>query len=493
MKVITRMVIAFLVAGALGIILVQLFIQTKLKEVYLRPIEDDLVDISMLLASMLHSDMVGSDLEVSRLAGLLNQATRSPLEIEIYDRPKTELDLHVYVTDKQSKVIFHSRNATEVGRTYRWKDVVLTLRGKYGARTTWDRSGAEARLYFYVASPIVVNGEIIGVVSVGKQVPALVPIYEEMRKEAVLGGVIAILFSTILGVMFTRWITKPIEKLTEYAESIGDGNRPELPELGDTDIGRLGHSFEGMRDALEGRKYVEQYVQTLTHEIKSPLSAIKGAAELLEGEMPAERRAAFMGNIHTESQRIQRLVDRMLELSSLEKKKGLNNPAIVSIYEVLQEIVTSMKPAAESREVTVSVLGEDVFKLQGERFLIHQALSNLVHNALDFSPAQGCITISINHSKVTVTDTGPGVPDYAMARVFERFYSLRRPDSGKKSSGLGLSIVRQVAELHGCDVTLGNGAGGGAVATFCLAEPKPKRRRRFATIPPMNKETVEQR
>jgi len=490
MKVITRMVIALLVAGALGIILVQFFIQTKLKEVYLRPIEDDLVDISMLLAGMLHSDLIEGDLEVSRLAGLLNQATRSPLDIEIYNRAKTELDLHVYVTDKQGKVVFHSREAADVGRTYRWKDVVLTLGGKYGARTTWDRSGPVARLFFYVASPIVLKGEIIGVVSVGKQVPALVPIYEEMRKEAVLGGVIAILFATVLGVMFSLWITKPIERLTEYAESIGDGNRPELPELGDTDIGRLGQSFEGMRDALEGRKYVEQYVQTLTHEIKSPLSAIKGAAELLEGDMPAERRAAFMGNIHTESQRIQRLVDRLLELSSLEKKKGLHNPASVSVYEIVQEIVTSMKPAAEARQVILTVEGEDVFKIQGERFLIHQALSNLVHNALDFSPIQGTITISILPRMVTVTDTGPGVPDYAKERVFERFYSLRRPDSGKKSSGLGLSIVRQVAELHGCDVSLRNVEKGGAVASFGLAEPKPRRRRRFATIPPTNKETV---
>ncbi|MDJ0839745.1 MAG: two-component system sensor histidine kinase CreC [Acidobacteriota bacterium] len=482
MKVLTRMMIAFLVTGVLGVVLVQFFMQEKLKDVYLRPIEDDLVDISMLIASMLQLEMQASNMSLLHTAEVIEQAADQSLDITHHNREKKGLSLHVYVTDRNRKVLYDSRDGKDVGETYDWFDVTKTLKGKYGARSTWDRSAEKARLWFYVGSPVMVDGEIMGVVSVGKQVPDLVPIWEDMRQEAMLGGLIAILFATVLGVFFIIWITRPIRMLTEYADLVRDGHRVASPVVSNSDIGRLGRSFDRMCDALEGKQYVEQYVQTLTHEIKSPLSAIRGAAELLEEDMPPERRAAFMGNIRTETERIQRLVERMLELSALEKKKELDNAVMVSVKEVVNEIAASLAPAAEARGISLVVDSRQDFRLEGDRFLVRQALANLVQNALHFTPRDGTITITLTEREITVRDTGPGVPDYARERVFDRFYSLRRPDSGKKSSGLGLSIVKQVAELHGCTVSLDNADEGGAIARFRLVAPRPKRGMR--TIPP---------
>ena len=110
--------------------------------------------------------------------------------------------------------------------------------------------------------------------------------------------------------------------------------------------------------------------------------------------------------------------------------------------------------------------------VQGERFLLHQAFSNLLDNALAFTPDGGHLTIKgvVDHEgvQVTIRDTGPGIPDYAADRLFERFYSLPRPDTGKKGTGLGLSFVQEVAQLHGGSITVATHPQEGAIATFRL-------------------------
>lgn len=110
--------------------------------------------------------------------------------------------------------------------------------------------------------------------------------------------------------------------------------------------------------------------------------------------------------------------------------------------------------------------------LRGDAYLLRQALANLLDNAIAFAPAGSTIElgarIADGHLELTVRDRGPGIPDYALARVFDRFYSLPRPSSGRKSSGLGLPFVREVARLHGGTAQLTNRDGGGAEATLRL-------------------------
>jgi two-component system sensor histidine kinase CreC len=110
--------------------------------------------------------------------------------------------------------------------------------------------------------------------------------------------------------------------------------------------------------------------------------------------------------------------------------------------------------------------------LTGERELLLQAVSNLLQNAIDFTPAGGTVALAVkgegDRAVLTVTDSGPGVPDYALGRVFEKFFSLARPDTGRKSSGLGLSVVREVAHLHGGESTLENRPEGGVRTTLRL-------------------------
>lgn len=467
MNVRTRMVILIMAMGVIAFGFLFRFSNLKLRPVLVMPIEDDLVDVATLLAAQLGQAAAGhGELVLDGFAESFQQARQQPVHARIYEYSKHNMAMTVYVTNAQGIVCYDSEGLVDGQDFSDWRDVKLTLAGEYGARSSWVKGPDGRRLLYYVGAPIRADGQVIGVVSVGKSVNLAHTMVDAIWRETVLGLFVAIVLALVWGLLFTTWITRPIRRLTDYVVALRDGHGGALPNLGRSDIGLLGVAFEELRDALEGKKYVEQYVQTLTHEIKSPLSAIRGAAELLQDEMPAERRTRFLANIATETSRIQNLVDRLLELSAVESRKTLRDPRTVDLVELVGEIAQAMTPMLEQRHVTLRIGGVEQCPVDGERFLLHLALSNLLRNALEFSPVDGVIEVTVEPNRIVIEDQGPGIPDYALARVFERFYSLSRPDTGKKSSGLGLSIVRSVVELHSGQVCLENRPEGGARAIW---------------------------
>jgi two-component system sensor histidine kinase CreC len=284
------------------------------------------------------------------------------------------------------------------------------------------------------------------------------------------------LFSALCAVMLslvaTLWIIRPINRLKIYAEDIRQGKRTPFPRLDRTEIGEMGIAFERMKEALEGKKYVEQYIQTLTHEIKSPVSAIRGAAELLEENMPEERRERFLTNIRTEANRIQNIIDRMLELSELESRNRLRQLKEIDTGALIRTVIESKQPMLLKKNIAVNIkIGEELHAT-GDPFLLHQAVSNLVQNAIDFSPSGSQITVSASKNDnvivIEVIDNGSGIPEYALEKIFNKFFSLNRPDTEKKSTGLGLNFVREVAELHNGKIMIVNRPEGGVKASFIL-------------------------
>jgi two-component system sensor histidine kinase CreC len=228
-----------------------------------------------------------------------------------------------------------------------------------------------------------------------------------------------------------------------------------------------------MRRTLEGRDFVHHYTQNLAHELKSPIAGIRGAAELLqEPEMPAEDRARFVGNIQRETERLQQIVERVMRLATLQSEGAGELTGTVEIAGVLEEIARTMEPEVNAKNLTWEVRMEPEVRVRGDRFLIYHALINLALNAVDFSPAGGRVVVVVRvegpSGLLEVCDEGPGVPDYALPRVFERFYSLPRPHGGAKSTGLGLSFVREIAALHGGEAGLVNVPGGGTRAWLRL-------------------------
>jgi len=132
----------------------------------------------------------------------------------------------------------------------------------------------------YVAAPIMDGDKLIGVLSVANPNASIQPFIEQSQKNIVRQGSILIGVSFLIGLAVTFWFTRSLDKLGKYAKAVSAGERAVLPDLGRNEMGELGNALDTMRKQLDGKQYVEQYVQTLTHEMKSPLAAIRGASEI---------------------------------------------------------------------------------------------------------------------------------------------------------------------------------------------------------------------
>jgi two-component system, OmpR family, sensor histidine kinase CreC len=264
----------------------------------------------------------------------------------------------------------------------------------------------------------------------------------------------------VLALTVSVWLVRPFGLIKDYARYVKAQPGFSPGRLLRRAWDQLRAAFDEMRDALAGRNYVADYVQTLTHEVKSPLSAIRGAAELLQEPMEEEQRQRFLTNIQRETQRIQEMVDRMLELTALESRRVLDNTQPVALLPLLEELAHASHGVATQRGCRITVAASDDATVEADPFLLRRAVSNLLDNALDFSPEGGHVELGLEvkgrWAQITVSDQGPGIPIYAEDKVFEKFYSLARPNSKKKSTGLGLSFVKEIAALHKGRVELGN-------------------------------------
>lgn len=443
-----------------------------LKPGHRRATEEPLVDTARVLAALAADGAKGPSLDLAALGRAFAAARAERFAASIHGLDKTSVDLVMYVTDRDGRVIFDSRDGRDVGRDYSTKnDVFLTLKGKYGARTSHDLPGDPEASVMYVAAPVMVEGRLAGVLSVGKPTYNVNQAVTQARQRVVAVGVAAAGVIVLLGWVLTTLATLPLQRLTRYAQAVRDRRKADRPAGGSAEVRALIQAFAEMREALEGKEYVARYVETLTHEMKSPLAALLGAAELLDEDMPAERRARFMANIRQESKRLADLVEKMLQLASVEKRESARDLEPIDPVALLTEIRESVLPVLAARELELE-LPSAAPAFRGERFLVRQAVANLIQNALEFAPSGSTVRVTCdaieNRVEIAVLDSGPGVPEYALARVFERFYSLERPDTKRRSSGLGLAFVREVAELHRGTATLSNRPEGGACARIAF-------------------------
>lgn len=445
----------------------------NLRTRYLESVEDPLVDQANILAGIVGLEMETDRFDSEKLYTAFRTIYNRSLSADIYDMVKSQVDMQIYITDTKGTLIFDSKNNANVGRDYsKWRDVRLTLQGQYGARTTKSDPDDPTSSVLYVGTPLMVKGKIAGVLTVGKPTTNINNFLTDAKPRIFRVGILSLMAAAVFSLLASVWITRPIKRLTGYANGVRQGKRMEFPKLDHSEIGEMGTAFEKMQEALEGKKYVEEYVQTLTHEIKSPLSAIRGAAELLEEKMQPEQRSRFLSNIRNEAHRIRQIVDRLLELSELENLKILRKIENISLASLVNTVIESKQPILSKKNLKVMARIPDDIRVKGDSFLLHQAMGNLIQNAMDFSPDNSQIELTAHSDgkKVTFTvdDRGPGIPDYAKDKIFVRFFSLKRPDSGKKSTGLGLNFVKEVAMLHNGEVTLENLPEKGTRATLIL-------------------------
>ena len=449
-------------------------IGTRVRMAYLESAEEPLVDTANILAALVGEETERGAFTADQFYKVFEDVRGRKVAAQIYEMRKDTVDLSIYITDARGIVLFDSDSRETIGQDFSmWRDVKRTLEGEYGARIRRDPDNPDAPAALFVAAPVRVSGQIAGVLTVMKPTTNIAAFVGKASPRMFRLIAVSVAAAIVLGLIMSMWVNQQVGRLTSYANNVREGRRVPFPKLAGTELKTMGIAFEKMREALAGRAYVEQYVEALTHEIKSPISAIRGAAEIMEdASITPEQRARFLANIQNETRRIEELVDRMLKLTELEARRALGSRAPVALAPLVRTIVEGVEPALAKKRLQIDVDVSDRIAVPGDSLLLDLAVSNLVENAIDFSPKGGRISVTCNPKgngfELCVEDEGPGIPDFARQRVFEKFFSLERPETGKKSTGLGLNFAKEVAELHGGSVGVNNLPNGGLRARLVL-------------------------
>lgn len=462
MSLSARIFIVYLVFVALCSYFVLRTVMEEIRPGVRQSTEETLVDTANLLAEFLREPLLNDQLQSPHIRAILNAYGQRRPNASIWGVNKLQVNHRIYVTDNQGIVLLDSANIAE-GQDYsRWNDVYLTLQGKYGARSSLETQSDESSSIMYVAAPITDNKKIIGVVSVAKPNRSLQPYIDRTQRRLGLLGAGLILLGLISGALFSWWFSRELRRLREYALTVSQGQRAILTPglINSGELGQLARALESMRNQLDGKAYIEHYIQTLTHELKSPLAGIRAASELLQSPMSNEQQQKFIANIDSESLRLQQLIERLLNLALVEQQQSLHAPQTILLAPLLDSLINTRAARITQQQVQLHFQLDDSAAIYGEKFLIEQALLNLLDNALDFTPIAGRIQIATlrndSHWIISITNQGEAIPGFALPRLTEKFFSLPRPATGRKSTGLGLSFVQEVMKLHQGELQLQN-------------------------------------
>ena len=309
-------------------------------------------------------------------------------------------------------------------------------------------------------------------------VPDLFRNFRASFNEALLLALlVAGLVSVVVSLLLSRGIVAPVRVLTAASQSIADGDYGERVQTsGDDELGQLAHSFNQMAEKLEQVESMRrQLIGDVSHELRTPLTAIQGSMEgLLDGVLPATPET--YQHIHQEADRLARLVDDLQELSRVEAGAYPLDIHPVAISTLVQTTLKRFATQARAKRIGLrSDLSADLPTVLVDQDRITQVLTNLVGNALQYTPEGGQVTISaaraVNEVRVSVTDTGIGIPAEYLPHLFSRFYRVDKSRSRQAGggSGIGLTIAKYLVEAHGGKIWAeSSGKEQGSTFTFSL-------------------------
>lgn len=304
---------------------------------------------------------------------------------------------------------------------------------------------------------------------------AIGPVLAELAPLLLTAAGVAVLAAVLIALLVTRSLYRPIKRLTAASERMSRGDYGQrVPVEGAEELADLALSFNRMAaETQRSRQVLRDFVANVSHELKTPLTAIRGFVQALSdgtaGE--GEERARALAIVDGEARRLQGLVAQLLDLSRMEAGQVAMERQPVLLAELVRRCLEIFSLRAEERQVQmVADVPVDLI-VEGDADRLEQLLNNLLDNALKHSAVGGQVVVKGTAAPggvatVTVTDNGPGIPAADLPFVFERFYTSRGSAGG---TGLGLAIAREIARAHGGDISATSTPG--VATTFTVALP----------------------
>ena len=429
-----------------------------------------MVEVSSLMSRVASQNNKDGEIDLETFETLIVNYLRSQRNTIDTNSPQKLENLAIYVTDKDGLLVLDSRGLT-LGTDMRdANEVESALSGMIDSTSVVTEKVAGTQKargvvieYFLksrflnASNPIYGNnGEIIGTVVV------VAPLIELMGESYLLRFIFYIfVISLLFGFLGSYRISRNINRVQKYTANLFSGEDVLMPDL-NNQFNKLATTIKDARADVELKDDVEQYIDTLAHELRTPITGIQLTAENLLSPMSDAQRKRFVENILESNKHMDLLVNRLLDLSRIERREALKNVETLSIKEAVNTVLKepSRVKTILDKDLNIDIQISSNATLKAEKILLVQAIGNIVNNALDFTPASGKITIKASQTNsaisIIVLDDGPGIPPQVINKLFTRFFSVTRPDTGVRGNGLGLRFVRKIMKLHGGEMSLQN-------------------------------------
>ena len=333
-------------------------------------------------------------------------------------------------------------------------------------------------------APIVVNDRPVGVVAVPSNPPPVSVALRELGPTLTWFGLGLLgLGATLTALLVFRPAHKRLRTLEQAARALGEGRTDvRATEAGGDEVSSLARTFNHMASDLESRATAlaasdrarRQLLADVSHELMTPLSAIRGYVETLgmpDVPLDPDTRIRYLGIVEQETHKLEAIIGDLLDLARLEGGGDRLRAEPVAVEDLFHRVADRHRPILRDRGVTLEYdIAEGTPRIRGDAARLEQALQNVAANAIRHTPSGGRVKLAAAAAPegvlIAVRDTGAGIPDEHLPRVFDRFYKVDAARSGTdvpSGSGLGLSIVRAIIERHGGSVTARNAPEGGAV------------------------------
>lgn len=309
----------------------------------------------------------------------------------------------------------------------------------------------------YVAVPVMDRNTVIGVVLASDSIDDIVENVNKIMSRVIFLSLLGLLITGFISFVFADIISKPIEHMRILVNDFSKGKFDTRIQIDSYDeMGQLGETFNDMAAQIqqvdENRK---QFVSNVSHELRTPLTSLNIISEslLLQPHWEEGIYREFLGDIESEVKRLNQIIDSLLYLVDVEKKELKIDHQLCYINYLVQNVLKHLNPIANKKGVTLNFEEYEKVQILVDQGKIQQCLINIISNAINYTPENGHVTVKLMSDKneivISINDTGIGIPEEAIPKIFDRFYRVdpaRARTTG--GSGLGLSIVKQIVMLH---------------------------------------------
>lgn len=384
------------------------------------------------------------------------------------------LDARVLVASKNGIVIVDSYDDYN-GRDISYiAEVKSALEGISSARA-YDFKDVGKTLY--VGVPIYKEGSAVGAILISCSPKSIFLQVKQISSNFYTLSFVAITITLIVSFIFADILSRPIVELTQVVKKVGDGYKNQMANIESRDeLGNLAEAFNTMMKELHNVDEMrKKFVSNVSHELRTPITSLKIISGTLMASKPVEVAIYedFMCDIDGELDRLNRIIDTLLDLSKLEKDILDLDLQIVELKKILKQVIKMLKPLANQKNITLNLTAHQEVAILCDDLKIRQCFINMISNAIKYTLQNGAVEVILSADKnkaiIHVKDTGIGIPQKDLPHIFERFYrvdSARARQTG--GAGLGLAISQQIALLHEGRITVKSIEGEGTVFTVSL-------------------------